>query len=177
MDNKVSVKNILKKMRTDDFALNCQMPMGYTYGYPVLQIKNERLCLAIPYLKYKATGKVDKTLVFPIRYVITVSLPDARPVEFTDLKFDERFAKLDFEAPIGFFRHDAIKNLNKTEYEGKRDELFECYDKVIDMLINGAEYTDADEAKMTELIKMLVEPCELPIYKALDEDFYSKYLV
>lgn len=177
MDKKISVKNILKKMKNDDFILNCQMSMGYTYGLPILQIVNDRLCLAIPYLKYKATGEVDKSYVFPIRYMVTLVLPEVKPIEFIDLKFDELFVKVDFEKPIGLFRHEAIKHLNKKEYEAKRTELFDCYDKVIDSLINGTEYTDDDDKKMADLIKMLVEPSLLPIYKAIDENFYNKYMI
>lgn len=177
MNNKVVVKDILKKMKNNDFVLNCLMPMGYSYGLPILQIRNERLCLAIPYLKYKATGEVDKTLVYPIHYEVTVALPVVKPVEFIDLQYDERFAKIDFSAPIGYFRHEAIKHLSKKEYEAARDELFACYDKVIDALLNGTDYSEADETRMKELIQMLVEPCTLPIYKALDEDFYNKYMV
>ena len=176
MENKISVKDILRKMKNDDFVLNCLMPMSYTYGLPILQIRNERLCLAIPYLRYKVTGEADKTLVYPIRYEVTVALPEKKPVEFIDLQYDNRFAKIDFSAPIGLFRHEAIKHLNKKEYEAAREELFACYDKVIDALLNGSEYTDEDEMRMCELMKMLVEPCLLPIYKALDEDFYNKYL-
>lgn len=177
MDKKICVKDILRKLKNDDFLLSSEMPMGYSYGLPILQIVNDRLCMAVPYLKYKATGVPDKNYVFPIRYVVTLVLPEVKPVEFIDLKFDELFVKVDFDAPIGLFRHEAVKHLSKKEYKAKRDELFVCYDKVIEALLNEEEYSEEDESHMRELIQMLVEPCLLPIYKVLDEDFYNKYMV
>ena len=149
--------------------------MGYTCGFPILEIRNDRLCITLPYLRYQVTGETDKTLVYPIRYVVTMVLPEEKPVEYKDLEYDYLFSKVDFKQPMGLFRHEAIKHLNKKEYEELRTELYSCYDKVIDALLNEVEYSEEDEYRMRELLQMLVEPCQLPVYKALNEDFYDKY--
>lgn len=173
---KIDIKTILKEIKTSDFVLACKIPLGYLQGLPILQIKNDRLCVTIPYLKYKVTGVVDKTLVFPIRYTITLSLPDKNVIGFSDLSFEPIFKNINYSKAIGYFRHDEIKHLNKDEFKAKKDELFAEYDKVINALLYGEEYSEENEEKMCKLMKMIIEPSLLPIYKALDEDFYNKYL-
>lgn len=176
MNNKIEVQELLNKFKRSNFWLGCRIPMGYTCGFPILEVRNDRLCITFPYLKYQMTGETDKTLVYPIRYVVTMVLPEEKPVDYKDLAYDDLFRKVDFKQPIGLFRHEAIKHIDKKEYEELRKELYSCYDKVIDALLNDAEYGEEDELRMRELLKMLVEPCQLPVYKALNEDFYYKYL-
>lgn len=176
MDKKISVQNTIKKFKTSDFMLGCQLPKGYVAGYPILQIKNGLLCMLIPYLKYKSTGKVDKTLVYPIRYTACMELPEERVIGFSDLAYAKCFEKVDFSRPIGLFRHESIKNLNKAQYKEKRVELYSMYDKLIASLLYGEEYTAEDDAKMKELLRMMIEPCEYQLYRVLDVEFYNKYL-
>lgn len=172
----ISVENIIKQIKTSDFTLNCRMPMGYSSGLPILQIKNDCLCLTIPYLKYKITGVVDKTLVYPIRYTISVELPENNVIGFADLAFNKSFEKVDFNKPIGFFRHESIKNLSKNEYKEKRTRLLSLYGKLADSLLFGTEFTEEDENDMRGLLKLLVEPSLYPIYNVLDRDFYNRFL-
>lgn len=176
MENKICIKDILNGLKTDEFVLNSRLPSGYGYGYPILQVRNDYLCMVVPYLRYKTTGVVDRTLVFPIRNTFTISLPDKRFIGFEDLRYNPRFAKVDFSMPIGLFRHESIKNLSKKEYEAKREELYAQYDKLINALLFDGEYSEEDGESMKQLLKLLVEPSLYPIYKALDADFYNKYL-
>lgn len=177
MTNQINVKDILRGTKSDSFILNCNMPMGYSAGLPILHIRNEELCLTIPFLKYRVTGQVDKTLVYPIRYTTTMLLPEKTFIEFRNLAYQPRFQKVDFSKPVGLFRHEAVKHLTKQEYQSARDELLGLYDKVIRALLYGEEYGAQEEQRMKQLLQMLVEPSLLPIYKALDGDFYNKYLV
>jgi len=172
----ISVENIIKRLKTSEFTLNCRMPMGYSSGLPILQIKNDSLCLTIPYLKYKVTGIVDKTLVFPIRYTISVELPENNVVGFSDLSFNKSFEKVDFNKPIGFFRHESIKSLGKEEYKEKRSRLLALYGKLADSLLYATEFTEEDDAEMKSLLKLLVEPSLYPFYRVLDKDFYNRFL-
>lgn len=177
MENQVNVKDILQGMKSNPFVLNCNMPMGYAPGLPILHIRNEELCLTVPFLKYRVTGQVDQTLVYPIRYTVTMVLPEKRVVEFHDLSLQTRFRKVDFSKAVGLFRHEAIKNLNKQEYQNARNALLRQYDKVIDALLYDGEYSADDEYRMRQLLQLLTEPSLLPIYKALDGDFYNKYFL
>lgn len=176
MSGKINVAEIIKEVKSSDFVLNCKIPMGYSTGLPVLSIVNDTLCMKIPFLKYKVTGIVDKTLVFPIRYTVTVSLPNKRVLGFEDLSINPLFGRVDFEKPIGFFRHDSIKQYNKAEYKQKRAELIEEYNKIVSAILYGSDYTEDDEQRFVELFNIILEPSLKEIYKALDADFSNRYI-
>lgn len=171
-----NIASVLQSLKTDPFVLHAEMPMSYVTGLPILQILNDQLCLCVPFLQYRPTGQVDRTLVYPIRYTVTISVPEFKPLAFMDLAIDPRFGNVDFNKPVGTFRHDAIKHLNKKEYDAQRKALLQQYDKVIRALLLGEAYDEKDEETMCRLMQMLAEPGLYPIYRALDEDFYNKYL-
>lgn len=176
MEKKTNIKKILKDMRTSPFILGCGMEMGVGQGLPVLRVLNGRLCMTVPYLKYKKTGKPDGTLVYPIMYTVTLALPDLAPVSFEDMRYSAAFRLVDFTKPIGTFRHDAIKQYSREQYFALKDELLGLYGKTVDMLLFDAPYAPEDDRRMGELLRLLMEPCLKPIYKALDPDFYNKYM-
>ena len=176
MNERINIEKTIKELKTSEFFLSLNLPMGYNAGLPILQVRNGSLCLLIPYLKYKVTGKVDETLVFPIRYAVALEMPENRPVEFVNLEFEKQFSKIDFSKAIGLFRHDSIKHLTKNEYAAKRSELLGMYDKLSESLLYGTEFTSEDENNMRELLSMLIEPSLLPMYKALDKEFYNKFI-
>lgn len=176
MNNSISVKALLREIRCSEFVNACQMPMGYTDGYPMFHRVNGKVYLVIPFLRFKVTGEVDKTLVFPIRYTVTAELPTGRIVSFQDLAADSRFRQVDFNKPIGLFRHDAIKELSKQEYQAAKEELYAAYDAVLASLIAGQEPAEDAVKAMAELLSRLAEPSQKPIYQALDSNFCDKFL-
>lgn len=176
MKKSVSVKTLLRQIRCSEFVNACQMPMGYTDGYPIINRANGKVYLVIPFLRFKVTGEVDKTLVYPIRYTVTAELPTGRIVSFQDLGADSRFRKVDFDKPIGLFRHDAIKDLDKREFAAVKDALYGAYDTVIASLLAGEEPAEEAVNAMAELLSRLAEPCQKPIYQALDGNFSARFL-
>ncbi len=172
----ISIEQIKKNLKSDDFFLCCKIPMGYRNGFPVLQVKNGSLCVIFPYLKYQITGEVDKTLIYPIHYAITMELPTEKIIGFEDYEYNADFKNMDFDKPIGYFRHDAIRQYDKKQYAALYQELMEEYDRVIRSLLGNGAYHFKDEKRMSQLLKPLVEPSLLPMYKAIDIDFYNKYL-
>ena len=172
----LDLTKLIKELKKSDFYLNSGIPLEYTCGLPVFETRSSGLCVKIPFLKYKVTGVVDKTLVFPVRYVITVSLPEKKCVAFEDLSYNNIFRKVDFSKPVGYFRHDAIKTLDKKEYKEKRAELFSLYDKIIATILSKNAVTEEDKLAFSELLNIMIEPSLKPIYKVLSADFYDKYL-
>ena len=151
MENRICIKRLIKDAKTSPFALGCAMEIGYGPGLPILQ-------------------------VYPIRYTLCLTLPEGSPIGFEDLSFDPRFQRADLSRPVGLFRHEAIRQYGKKEYAEKQNQLYDLYDKTANMLVYDTPYTEEDEAAMSELLRLLVTPELLPIYRALDPDFYSKYL-
>ena len=172
----ISMKKIKKDLLSSQLYLGCGIPLGYTAGFPILTIKNSCLCILIPYLRYQTTGVVDKTKIYPIRYGITLELPTLRVVSFENYEYVKMFQAIDFDKPIGYFRHDEIKNYSQNQYQELYDELMELYDNVIEMILGQASYNYKIEKRMAELLQLLVEPCLRPMYRALDHAFYNKYI-
>lgn len=176
METKYSTSEFIKNIKNCEFLRQSGMPMGYVPGLPIMCILNNTLCLKIPFLKYKTTGQVDKTQVFSIRYVVTVIIPEGIIAGFEDLSLNPRFEKVDFNSPIGFFRHDAIKQYDKNGYRELREMLYSEYDKVINHLTQATPYTSSDDISFKKLLNTLIEPSLLPFYKVIDPTFSKKYL-
>lgn len=175
MKTNFSTANFLKQFKNSK-AVQALIPLGYAPNLPIITSVDESLCLKIPFLKYKVTGVVDKTLVYPVRYVFTVSIPDLVVVSYEDLSYNETFSNVNFARSIGTFRHDAVKNLNKQEFADLRNKLFEEYDKMIALLADDAEYTEADRETFITLLNRVLEPSLKPFYQAIDNNFASKFL-
>lgn len=146
MSDKLSVNALLKELKSGPFVTGCQMPMGYAPGLPLMSVRNGCLCISFPYLKYKMTGERDRTLVYPARFIITLLLPEGRPVEFRDLSLDPRFAEVNFEKPVGLFRHPAIQHLDKKGYDALRSELLGLYGRLADALLGGSPFSTGGRA-------------------------------
>ena len=80
------------------------------------------------------------------------------------------------DEPVGLFRHEAVKDLNKEEFEALKDKLYELYDSIINAQLEGREVQTVDKLSFKQLISRLMEPSLLGLYKLLDEPFYNKYL-
>ncbi len=152
------------------------IPMGYVPGYPVLTIRNEQLIVAVPFLRYKQTGEIDRTIVFPIRYVMEFVVPELTLVCFRDLSVEEAFADTDFDKGTGFFRHDAVKDLDRNGYAALRARVLAGVDIIVKSLVEDTVCDASKENAFKNDLQRAVEPSLLGYYKALDGDFYSKYL-
>lgn len=153
------------------------IPMGYVPGMPLLTVKNGQLVAMIPFLRYKVTGVVDRTLVFPVRYVMEYIVPEMRLVAFRDLAIEPGYEETNFDTTIGFFRHEAVKHLNKEQFMELKDDTLSLYDSTVNFLIGTDEVMAAtDEEKLRHNLQQIIEPFVQPVYAKLDSDFYNKYL-
>lgn len=175
MDNSKLISTLLSELKNSSHV-HSLIPMGYVPGLPILTIKNDYLCAVIPFLRYKVTGVTDKTLVFPIRFLIEYTLPQKQIIQFEDLFYDSAFAEVDFGKACGIFRHEAVKNLDRNQYAELKSKVLDDYDKVAQTLIENSEYNINDEIKMIQHLSMIIEPSLLPMYKFIDSLFYNKYL-
>ena len=89
MKKDFSIEAVIKSLKTNKFIQYSNFELGYVPGLPILSIMNGNLCMKVPYIKYKITGEVDKTYVYPTRYVVTVSLPDGTIAGLEDLSYNK----------------------------------------------------------------------------------------
>ncbi|MCC8104177.1 MAG: hypothetical protein LIP11_18625 [Clostridiales bacterium] len=181
MERKINIKDLLDatrkwNTRIGDFTLGCQMPLQYRAGMPVFGKRNRRVYLIIPFNYCKITGVVDQTEVYPIRYTITLTLPDGRPVAYEDLSMNTAFGKQDFAKAVGYFRHDSIKNMKAAEYKALEAEIYDLYNQLLEDLLDRGETDAADEKKLSKLLGRYLPPALKPQYRLLDSDFYFTYL-
>ena len=173
---KIDIKQIIKNTLRSDFYMNSGVYLGYMDGLPMLQVVNGKLCMLIPLLKYKITGEVDKTLVYPIRYTFRVTLPDGKIVGYEECSVNPAFAEVDFEKPIGFFRHESVKQYTKQQFMEEKDKLYGMYGKMAGAILYGTPYSEEEDEAFKTLLNIILEPSLKPIYEVLDKDFYEKYL-
>lgn len=176
LNNETSSLTALYKDISRRPEVRALIPMGYTPGMPILSVRNDQLIAIIPFLRYKITGETDRTLIFPIRYVMEYLVPENQPVGFADLALTPLFADENFDKVIGFFRHEAVRHLDCNQYRQLRHNTVALYDKLIKSLTTDAPYTPADDVCLINNLKMIVEPSVAPYYKRLDSDFYNRYL-
>jgi len=151
--------------------------MGYVPGMPVITIKNDQLVAEVPFLRYKATGEVDRTLVYPIKYVLEYLIPEGQLVGFKDLTIENGFEDFDFDKVIGFFRHEAVKQMDREIFAAYKAETLTKFDKLVNFLLGDTEnYTAEDDKSLASSLQTIIEPFVSKHYAILDEDFYNKYL-
>lgn len=175
MNQNTLISTLYSKLRKRQ-DVNALIPMGYVPNLPLLTVRAEQLIVQFPFLRYKVTGVVEHTMVFPIRYVIEYTLPECNVVKFTDLSTENSFVNTDFDKAVGFFRHDAVKSLDKEAYRQLREDTLALYDKLCLSLIDDGNYTPEDDAELKNNLQTLIEPSVKGFYKAIDADFYDKYI-
>jgi hypothetical protein len=167
----ITMEEFLKELNKSDIVRK-QVPLGLGMGLPMLDIIGEELCVSVPYYKVIPAPE-DKTLIFPPEYVITAKWPNGLIVGYQNLRYDREYSKVKFDKPIGTFRHEAIKQWNKGEYQRKKAELFKMYDAFIASLYSDEPYTDDGFA---ELLNTIIEPSLRPFYMRIGKGFYHKFL-
>lgn len=152
------------------------VPMGYNPGIPALSVRADNLCIEVPYLRYKVTGQKDRTLVYPVRYVATYLVPEFTMVAFTDLAFTPEGADTDYDKPVGHFRHEAIAELTKGEYERLREDTFMALSATAMHMLGIEELPEHQQGWLSQRLQTIVEPSLYPFYKQFTPDFYNRYI-
>lgn len=174
MENPVTMNGFLSGTRQNVIAKHL-IPMEMGMGWPILSIRNKKLCVTVPF--YQAVvHSDDQTLLFPIAYTMAVLWPNGVIVEYKNLRFDSKYQDIDFSKPVGTFRHDTIKHLNKSQYIEKRNELYKLYDELITCLFSHEPLAEDSEKKFKETLGLLMEPSLKPFYQAIDIQFYNRLI-
>ena len=170
----LTIQEFIKKIKLNN-AVRENVPMGFGMGYPMLDIKVDRLLISVFYYR-SVVRPADKTLLMPPEYMLTFEYPSGKLVSFESLRMDARFAKVEFAKPVGLFRHEAIKHLTRNAYQEQREELFNMLNLLIASLGDEGEFTQDDEKKLSDLYTMLTEPGLYPFYRYMSPRFFDRYI-
>lgn len=171
-----NIEQFIRLLPTSEFVLQAGLPLGYTPGLPIFTVRNGDPLLIVPMVRYRITGQVDKTLVYPPRFLVTVQLRDLNFVGYTDLSYDQRFQRVDFNAPVGYFRHKAIRHMDREGYNNLRSALYGLLDVMTAAYINNEKVDPLELQRFRQIYATLIEPSLRPFYQAIDKDFYNSYL-
>ena len=169
-----SIKDFLSKINTSP-VVRSYVAMDRGYGFPMLSIVGDRLLVTVFYYRV-LPRKDDKSLIMPPEYVLSFDYPSCRLASFEALRMSPHAEGVDFEKPVGTFRHDAIKDLDRAAYQAKRDELNALLDKLIANLGGEGEFTDEDERQLAALYQLLTEPSLHPAYRICAPQFFSRFI-
>ena len=171
MENK-TIKTFIEMIRKSNTAQSL-IPMEFVSGLPILSLRRGEICITIPYYRAKVQPQ-DKTLIYPLAYSITALWSNGLIVDYKNFNFVPAMKKLDFTKPIGTFRHEAIKNLSKQQYMELKKELFDCYDEYLSCIEKRNPFTKSEPMK--ELLNLIMEPCQKPMYLILGRKFFEEFL-
>ena len=170
----LSVKDFLKKANAGP-VVRSSVPMGLGASLPVLSIVSDHLLVSVFY--YRCVPRPnDGTLIMPPDCALALDYPSGRLASFEALRMSPRATGVDFERPVGTFRHEAIRHLDREGYQAKKDELFALLDKLVAHLGGSGDFGEKDEEALRDLYRMLAEPSLLPAYRTLSPQFFSRYL-
>lgn len=170
----LSIQDFLKKINTNSVVRE-NIPMGLGMSFPVLNITGDRLLVSVFYYRTILRPN-DQTLLMPPEYFLTFDYPSAKLTSFQSLWLDSRYSKMNFGKPVGTFRHDAVKHLDRNGYRQMKTELFDVLNRLIAYLGDEGEFTQKDEEKLSQLYSMMTEPSLHPFYKAISPKFFERYI-
>lgn len=171
--NEMTMSQFIKKVRLGKEAKSL-IPLDFGVGWPILSIKSDNLCVTFPFFK-SVLQPDDKTMLYPIAFTLTALWPTGLIVGFSNLKYDDIYMDIDITKPVGTFRHDAIKHLDKEAYIQKREELYRQYDTLIQSLYNDEPYNPDLEREFRENLNMMMEPSLAKYYQLIDPQFFNRF--
>lgn len=170
MDKTMGLKEFLYNLGKDKL---CQavVPLGFTAGFPIIQIKEKRVLLKVPFYRADKNAAQGTVAIFPIRFTLTYSWPEANAVSFDDLAYVPLFSKLSFGRPL------SLSPRKSAQDKERQEALFGLYDQLLAFILEGGAFTPEDEAAFGALLNACIEPSLLPMYRHLDAPFAKKFLL
>jgi hypothetical protein len=168
----MTMQEFLKALNKSD-VVRKTVSLGLGMGLPMINIVGENVCVSVPYYKV-VPAKDDKTLIYPPECIVTAKWPNGIVTGFSNLRYDKDYQKVNFDKPVGTFRHEAIKQWNRGEYQSKKMELYTMYDEFLASLYSDEPYTGGEA--FSELLNIIIEPSLRPFYQKIGKGFYNKFL-
>lgn len=167
---KISISDLVSEFNRSELR-HSMVPMELASGWPSIHRMGKTLCITIPYFS-RGVVEGGKIALKPIS--CSVTLPVRNPkvlMDFTIYTYRRDWDDIDFEKPAGFFPHEALAGVKRSEYNAMCDQLFGYYDEMVDAVLNNRPFDRQDE--MSQLFKKLMEPCHYPQYLRINKKFYS----
>lgn len=169
----ISIKDFIRNIGLSAIGREC-IPLDTGYGLPMLEMVGDRLLVSVFFYR-TVPGKRDTTKIYPPQLIISADYPGGKIMRMNFLAACPEYCETNFDLPIGTFRHEAIKHLDKGQYKEKKNELFALIDKQIAYIGGEGHFTREDASVLRSLYTMLAEPSLYPYYKLMSGDFFEQY--
>ena len=169
------IEVFMKSIRNSPFGRQI-IPMECITGWPILMRKNGRIYIKLLYFKPQQKEK-GKTGLYPPLLMIVAEYETGRIVEYSDLRLKSIWPDTCWEAPVGYFPHEAIAQMKVSEYKQLKNDLMQMYDQMIDTMLSGSGFSEEWERQFSGLLSTVIEPPLVAYYKELGEKFISHFLV
>lgn len=167
----ISVRKLVSEFQKSDFYKQ-SIPVGMAAGWPCIRRLGKNLCITIPY--YSRFMHEKKVLLNAIYCSVTFPIEHPqRLMDFTIYPHQRGWEDVDYEKPVGYFPHEALAGVCRSEYKEMCHRLYAYYDKMLDAERNGKPFQEEEE--MALLFTKLMEPAHYPQYLRIQKKFYSSY--
>jgi hypothetical protein len=154
------------------------VPMEASNGLPIPLRKGNVVYAILPFYTYKPADSQqgNKIVLFPPFVSITVNWATKVPVEYVNFRFRSPAPELNWEQAAGFFPPAGMESMSVREYEQQKRELMVMYDELFEMLNQQGSFSAAWNERFSKLLRLMVEPCLEPYYRALSPKFFENFL-
>lgn len=170
-NNYYNMDALLSKVNHGSFR-RALIPMELAAGWPSIRNMGGELGVTIPYFQRRIAGETIE--LYPLCCALTVLLDHPNQIcDYTVFHYQPDWDEIDFEKPCGYFKHEALKGVDRQTYQKMCMQLYACYDDMAWSLQQGVRFEKAEEMK--KLFSLLMEPGLYPYYRKLNEKFYGTF--
>lgn len=183
-----NTKEFLSELGKNNFVKACGIPFGYSAGFPIVYIENSKMLITVPFLKYKKNKDSNNLFgVIPFEYIITFAITQPKPVpaefkdmikaenqkfsiipiHFENLRYSKKYENVDFGKVIDVFPNEKFKSLSKEESQKISNEIYECYDAMINAGFETGKIKSTDKMKLNDLLEDVLGAKTFEMYKNL----------
>ena len=148
------------------------LPMELRCGWPAITQRNNEICVVLSFYRAEP-AKEKKISIYPLCQSLILRWKDAKLISYRNLNYEKEFAGMDFTKPVGYFRHEAIKDWDKQTYMQNRKQLFTYYDRLIQCIATRGAFEEKEE--MAALLGIMMEPAQYPMYLKMAPKFFGAY--
>jgi len=169
---KINISNMISEFNKSELRQSI-IPLEMASGWPCIHKVGNVLCITIPYFSRTLT-KDRKVALKPIYCSVTVPVMNPkRLLDFTVYPYQRDWDDVDYTEAVGIFPHPALEGITKDEYKHLCEELYSCYDDMVEAVMNNKKY---EGEKMQKLFSRLMEPAHYSQYLKINKKFYSFFV-
>lgn len=170
----VSLLDFVKHFKTTLLGRKL-VPLESSFGFPIPVQLGKKLLFKLFYYTARPEEKGKAAIYAPI-VEFTFEYETKRVVAFKRLECDKDYSDIYSKEIIGYFPHDSIRKMKKSEYLSMQKEIYDLIESFCKHKLSGTPVSTEQAQKLSRGMRMLISPCLIPYYKKMNQKFISKLL-